>query len=279
MIDYLAVGHVTEDQWPEGPTPGGTVTYSSRTARAYLERVSVLTAADGSLDVASAFPSIDVHRLEAPSTTRFRNIYTSTGRVQIVSPCPVILTPDRLTGEMGRAAIMHLGPVCNEIDPQVALCAHPDTFVGITPQGWMRRWDEQGHVISQASNWEGVDVLLPRANAVVISIDDVAGDWSIAHDWAARTSTLVVTQGPLGCTAFNKGRSIQVPTQPMQELDPTGAGDIFATVLFIALQRGDALADACAQANCIAAQSVTRLHLNGVPTPSDAARCSPRPLQ
>jgi hypothetical protein len=117
MIDYLAIGHVTEDQWPEGPTPGGTVTYSSRTARTFLAHVAVLTAADGSLDIASAFPAIDVRRLDAPTTTRFRNVYTSNGRVQMVSPCPVMLTPAALTDEMLQASIIHLGPVCNEIDP------------------------------------------------------------------------------------------------------------------------------------------------------------------
>jgi sugar/nucleoside kinase (ribokinase family) len=279
MIDYLAIGHVTEDQWPEGPTPGGTVTYSSRTARAFLSNVEVLTAADSSLNIASAFPSITVRRLDAPATTRFSNVYTPNGRVQIVSPCPVMLTPAALTTEMLQASIIHLGPVCNEIDPQVALRVHPDTFVGVTPQGWMRRWDAKGHVSSQASNWADADVLLPRANAVVTSIDDVAGDWSIAHAWAARTPTLVVTQGRLGCTAFSAGRSVHVPAPHVQEVDPTGAGDIFATVLFIALQRGDALPAACALANCFAAQSVTRPRLSGVPTAADMILCHPLPLQ
>ena len=279
MIDYLAIGHVTEDQWPEGPTPGGTVTYASRTARAFLQNVSVLTAADGTLNIASAFSGIDVHRLDAPSTTRFRNIYTPAGRVQIVSPCPLILTPDSLTGALRESAIMHLGPVCNEISPQLVWQAHEDTFVGITPQGWMRRWDAQGHVTSTASNWEGAGVVLPRANAVVISIDDVAGDWDIARDWASQTETLIVTQGPLGCTAFRHGQTVHVPAPLEQEVDPTGAGDIFAAVLFIALQRGDDLSGACALANCIAAQSVTRIHLDGVPTAPDVALCCSQSLQ
>ncbi len=273
MIDYLVVGHVTEDQWPEGPTPGGTVTYASRTARAFLPHVAVLTAADGRLDVASAFPGIDVHRLDAPTTTRFNNVYTPSGRVQTVSPCPVVLAPGCLSGALRHSAILHLGPVCNEVSPLMALRVSADTFVGITPQGWMRRWDGRGHVTSRASDWVDAGLVLPRANAVVVSVDDVAGDWAIAHNWAAQTDTLVVTQGPLGCTAFRGGRAMRVPAPHVQEVEPTGAGDIFAAVLFIALQRGDALADACALANCIAAQSVTRPHLAGVPTADDVALC------
>jgi hypothetical protein len=279
MIDYLAIGHVTEDQWPEGPTPGGTVTYSSRTACAFLPRIAVLTAAGDDLDIPSAFPSIRVRRLDAPTTTRFRNIYTPSGRVQMVSPCPILLTSGALTDDMLRAAIIHLGPVCNEIDPQMVQAVHPDTFVGVTPQGWMRRWDTQGRVTSKAANWVDTEIVLARANAVVISIDDIAGDWSIAHAWAAQTATLVVTQGALGCTAFSMGNSAHVSAPQVQEVDPTGAGDVFATVLFIALQRGDPLPGACALANCIAAQSVTRPHLSGAPTAADVALCRSLPLQ
>jgi pfkB family carbohydrate kinase len=277
LIDYLVVGHVTEDQWPEGPTPGGTVTYSSRTARAFVPRVAVLTAADDRLDTVSAFPGIDVHRIDAPTTTRFSNRYTPAGRVQVVSPCPVVLTPDCLNECLRQCAILHLGPVCNEISPLMITQACAHTFVGLTPQGWMRRWDAQGHVASRAANWVDAGLLLARANAVVVSIDDVAGDWAIARGWAAQTDTLVVTQGPLGCTAFRGGRAVQVPAPHVQEVEPTGAGDIFATVLFIALQRGDALPDACALANCIAAQSVMRLRLAGVPTAADVALCRTPP--
>ncbi len=277
MIDYLVIGHVTEDQWPEGSTPGGTVTYASRTARAFLPHVAVLTAAHAQLDIASTFPGIEVYRLNAPSTTSFSNTYTSSGRVQTVSPCPVLLTPDCLSDSLRHSAIIHLGPVCNEISPLMAARVSAETFVGVTPQGWMRRWDRQGHVTSHATNWVDAGQVLSRASAVVVSIDDVTGDWSIARDWATQTDILVVTQGPLGCTAFRHGQLVHVPAPPVQEVDPTGAGDIFATVLFIALQRGDALAQACALANCIAAQSVTRLHLAGVPTAGDLRRCHTLP--
>ena len=44
-IEYLAIGHVTEDVWPAGNTPGGTVMYSAQAARSFVEDVAVLTAA------------------------------------------------------------------------------------------------------------------------------------------------------------------------------------------------------------------------------------------
>jgi sugar/nucleoside kinase (ribokinase family) len=177
---------------------------------------------------------------------------------------------------MRNSRIAHLGPVCNEIDPEIVSAFSASTFVGITPQGWMRRWDAQGHVTSLAANWVDAPRVLARASAVVISIDDVAGDWEMARAWAAQTTLLVVTQGALGCTAYTKDMSLHVPAPQVHEAEPTGAGDVFAATLFVALQRGDSVQDACALANCIAAQSVTRLRLNGVPTIADIEICSQR---
>ena len=274
MLDYLAIGHVTQDLWPEGTTPGGTVTYASRTARAFVKRVGVLTAAAPDLDVASAFPNIEVTRLDAAVITQFQNIYTSAGRIQIVSPCPITLMPNHLTDAMRHSRIAHLGPVCNEISADVSASFSASTFIGITPQGWMRRWDSQGRVTSLASNWVDAPFVLARASAVVISIDDVAGDWDMARAWAAQTKLLVVTQGALGCTAYTKDMSLYAPAPLVHEAEPTGAGDVFAATLFVALQRGDPLQDACALANCIAAQSVTRPRLNGIPTSTDIAQCN-----
>jgi hypothetical protein len=275
MIDYLAIGHITEDVWQDGRTPGGTVMYSSRAARAFVDHVAVLTAAAPSFDMAAALPGIHVHCLDAPSTTQFENRYSAAGRTQYVAPCPVRLMARDLTSDMRASAIVHLGPVCDEISADVVAHVRPETFVGITPQGWMRRWDGAGRVTSCAGYWTDAATILARANAAVTSIDDIAGDWDVARRWAAQTSLLVVTQGAGGCTAFLNGRPTHVPAPQVQEVDPTGAGDIFAAVLFIAQQRGDAPLHACAYANCIAAQSVTRPHLAGLPTPRDMVLCRP----
>lgn len=271
-MDYLAVGHVTEDLWPDGKTPGGPVMYASRTALAWLEHVGVLTAAGQNFDTAAAFPGVDVRLIPAPSTTQFRNIYVNGGRRQIVWPCPVRITAGHLTDELLGSRIIHLAPVCNEVDAGVIARIPAGAFVGVTPQGWLRRWDEQGAVY--AAGWEDAGVILPRANATVLSIDDVAGDWDIVRNWASQTSILVATQAAEGCMLFLNGAPIHVPAPPVAQVEPTGAGDIFAAALFIALQQGCEPARACAIANCIAAHSVTFPHGQGFPTRQDAERCA-----
>jgi sugar/nucleoside kinase (ribokinase family) len=271
-IDYLAIGHVTEDVWKDGRiTPGGTAWFSSLAARRLVNAVSVLTAAASNYDAARFLPEINVERIDSPATTQFENIYTPQGRTQYTRPSPVKLTPAHLTAEMHRARIMHLAPVCDEVSAAFASDANDDVFIGVTPQGWLRRWDETGRVF--AKPWDSARQILARADAVVISIDDVDGNWRQALAWAAQAKLFVVTQNKAGCILFLNGRPIHVDTTPVVEVDPTGAGDIFAATLFITLQRGVDPVKACAYANCIAAQSVTRQSLAGLPTPEDLARC------
>jgi sugar/nucleoside kinase (ribokinase family) len=167
---------------------------------------------------------------------------------------------------------MHLAPVCDEVSAVLATEAQPHVFIGVTPQGWLRRWDASGRVWPRP--WDAAGLVLPRANAVVASVHDVAGDWELLRSWAARTRLLVVTLGKDGCRAFIAGQPHDVPAPRVEEVDPTGAGDIFAAALFIALQRGTPVPEACAFANCIAARSVTRPQLEGLPTSEYIERCS-----
>jgi sugar/nucleoside kinase (ribokinase family) len=128
-------------------------------------------------------------------------------------------------------------------------------------------------VTQDPAYWTDASKLLARANCVVTSIEDINGDWQVAHKWAAQTRLLVVTQGAEGCTAFINGEGVRVPAPQVEEVEPTGAGDIFAATLFLSLQRGNDPVSACAFACCIAAQSVTRRNMAGLPTAEDIRRC------
>ena len=271
--DYLAIGHVTEDVWRDGHiTPGGPSWFSSLAAQRLVRHVSVLTAAAATYDAAQTLPQIDAHIVPSLTTTQFENIYTPQGRIQYTRPSSVQLTPAQLTVDLRRAKIMHLAPVCNEVSPAFATEVSDDVFIGVTPQGWLRRWDADGRV--HAKPWDSAEMMLTRANATVMSIDDVAGDWRTALRWAAMAAhVFVVTQSAAGSLLFLDGKPIHVPAPKVDEVEPTGAGDIFAAVLFIALQRGDDPVDACAFANCVAAQSVTRRGLDSLPTQADIERC------
>src|SRR5512142_1688274 len=96
-VDYLIVGHVTEDLTPAGPRLGGTVAFSGLTARALGLRVGVVTAASDSTSMAD-LGGIQVVRVASPHTTTFQNTPTPQGRIQILyheaSPIPFGAVPE-----------------------------------------------------------------------------------------------------------------------------------------------------------------------------------------
>jgi sugar/nucleoside kinase (ribokinase family) len=47
------------------------------------------------------------------------------------------------------------------------------------------------------------------------------------------------TRGARGCEVTAEGRTTHVGVYPTRELDPTGAGDVFAAGLLLGLARGD----------------------------------------
>ena len=119
-IDYLAVGHVTDDLWADGRvTAGGTVMYASRCARTLVDRVAVLTAATASFHAADVFPDIEVHRLETAQTTQFWNVYDGSHRTQFTRVGSVRLHGADLAPALRRSRIVHLAPVCDEVDVDV----------------------------------------------------------------------------------------------------------------------------------------------------------------
>ncbi len=270
-FDYLVIGHITRDIKPDGGfEPGGTAAYAARTAGALGLHAGVITSAQDDPMLFEPLAGIEVLRIPSPATTTFDNRYSPQGRAQVVQAVAALLTPDLIPPRWRQAGLVHLGPVAGECSPALA-SLFPTAFLGLTPQGWMRRWDDAGLV--RPGPWEGADPLLARADAVVVSEEDVQGDLALARRWAAQTRVLAVTRGRAGCTVFAGGMARDLPGWEVEEVDPTGAGDVFAAVLFARLRAGDTPWAAARAANCLAARSVTRRGIEGTPTPEEITRC------
>lgn len=265
-IAYLAVGHVAKDLIPGGARLGGSVAYAALTARALGYPAGVVTASADDVDLAP-LAEIPVHRQLSPHSTTFENLYGPAGRTQYLRGRAVPLAAVDLPWEWRRAPIVHLAPLAGELDPDL-LTACDGALIGLTVQGWLRGWDAAGRVHPRA--WPEAERFLPLARAVVLSIEDVQGDWALLESWAGLTPLLVVTQGPQGCTVFARGAGPRsFPAPPETEVDPTGAGDIFAAAFFIHLYETGDPWGAARLANQVAAVSVTRVGLAGVPTPDE----------
>jgi len=264
-VDYLLIGHVTQDITPSGLKLGGTVSYAALTARAFGIKVGIVTSCADTLAL-NELAGIPVIRKSAAATTTFENISTPDGRIQYLRSTAAQLTLADVPTTWRTAPIVHLGPVAAELDPGLAE-AFPHALLGITPQGWLRAWNAEGLV--SYTDWPEALRVLPHARAAVLSIEDVRGDEEIIQEYAVEVPNLIVTEGARGARIYWNGdvRHIRPPQE--EEIDPVGAGDIFAAAFFIRFAATRDPWESARVATLLAAHSVTLRSLAGVPTPAD----------
>jgi sugar/nucleoside kinase (ribokinase family) len=133
------------------------------------------------------------------------------------------------------------------------------TLLGITPQGWMRKWDAEGRV--SPTEWTDPASTLAQAGAVIISREDVGGDDEVIEHMAHQTRVLAVTEGAAGAVLYWNGDRRRFRAPKVQEVDATGAGDVFATAFFVRLFKTRDPWEAARFATLIASRSVTRVGL------------------
>lgn len=269
-VDYLAIGHVTEDITPQGRVLGGTVTYSALTARAFGLRVGIITSVAETTSLA-VLEGIPLFRVPSNVTTTFENIHNAAGRSQRLHARAEPISLDSVPEAWRRTSIVHLGPVAQEIEASAA--EHFSTsLLGLTPQGWMRGWDEDGRVSPR--KWEAADELLAKAGAVVLSREDVGGDEELIEHMAHQTRVLVLTEGGEGCVLYWNGDRRRFRAPDVDEVDSVGSGDIFAAAFFIRLFTTRDPWEAARMATLIASRSVRHKGLEGIPTRSDIEECA-----
>jgi sugar/nucleoside kinase (ribokinase family) len=261
-IDYLVVGHLAADLTPAGPALGGTVAYAGLTAAALGLRVGALTSAAPDLDL-SPVAALDLEIVPSLMTTTFENRYGQDGRAQFVHGRATRLEPHHLPQEWLSPRIAHLGPIAGEVDPAFA-DLFAGSLVGLTPQGWMRSWDGDGRV--SPARWLRDDRVIGAAAAVVLSVEDVAGDEGEIESLAEACRLLVVTEGPKGARVYWNRDQRRVPAPPATEVDPTGSGDVFAAAFFVRLYWTRDPWESARYANLLASASVTRRGIAGTPT-------------
>ncbi len=265
-VDYLAIGHVSQDITLAGLELGGTATFSGLTALAFGLRVGIITAAPKSMDL-SALDRIELAVNDSPKASTFENIQTSVGRVQVLHSKASDISAVHVPSYWYKSPIVHLAPLCRELDIEI-INAFPDAFIGVTPQGWMRDWDQTGRVTY--GEWKDADVILNKASAVILSIEDVHHDENRIDELIPKTRVLVITEGAAGARIYWNGDVRRVNAPVVTMVEPTGAGDIFAATFFIRLHQTNDPWEAARCAIRIASTSVTRVRLNGVPTPDEA---------
>ena len=263
FADYLTIGHLTRDVTETGYILGGTGSYASRTALSFEIKPALITSHSQSMDL-SPLNGVEIINIISRHDTTYENIQTPAGRVQMLYETAERMTKADIPEEFHRIPIVHIGPMANEVDEDIVSVFSPDSLIGITPQGWMRTQLPDKHVGYQP--WQPSEGMVKRADAVIISDEDVKKNESVIHDYAQRFKLLVVTEGFNGARVYWHGDARHFSAPRMDVLDPTGAGDIFAAVFLIRLKATGDPWKAAETAVRLASLSVTRTGLDSVPT-------------
>jgi sugar/nucleoside kinase (ribokinase family) len=264
-IDYLVIGHVTQDITPQGPVLGGTATYSALTAKALGLRVGIVTACESNLEL-SELAGISISAMDSEFTTTFENIQTPTGRLQYLHHQAPMLDASLIPETWRSAPIVHFGPVDQEVDTNLVRI-FPNSFIGMTLQGYFRGWNTDKRV--HFSEWPEASYVLEKVSAAVLSTEDVEKDEKRIDEMLASIRALAVTEGPAGARVYWNGELRRFSPPKEKVVDEVGAGDIFATAFFVRYHATHDAWEAARFATLLAANSVTRPGLKGIPTPAE----------
>ncbi len=270
-IDVLLIGHMTVDLVAEGRMLGGTVSYAAPTYTAFGHRVGILTSAASDeplLEHLRAYGEV-VARPSEHSLT-YENVYSEGGRQQFVRATASPITFDDVPNVWKSARYVHLGPLAGEICPLEMARGFPKATIMLTLQGMLRRWDADGLV--KFRTWLDEEALR-RVSIVVYSEEDVSQFTQLTEELRRKCKHVVVTNGRKGGAYYHAGEAILYDSLPVEPLDLTGAGDVFAASLLGSLPTvGKDFEKATRLAGRLAAYSVTRAGLDSAPTKAEIAR-------
>jgi len=264
---FVSIGHITHDLVGNGITPGGPALYSTCTARNLGVQAGMITSFSRPLLRPSLLQGIDICCKESQRTTTFVNLYNETGeRRQIIESVADQIEPGQAPQAWRAANIVNLCPVANEYRAEM-VHIFDRSLIGVCPQGWMRKWDSQGHVTRK--EWDSFQDVLPYAEVVFFSEEDVKTPEEVAQTYLTYTNMVVITRGKRGASVYLRQREYHVPAFPAAEIDPTGAGDVFATAFLIKYFDTRDPLESARFANCVASFVVEKEGIYGIPSLKD----------
>jgi len=260
--DYLIIGHMTKDNLPHGAILGGTCSYAGLTAHNLGLRPAIVTSAGPDIPSMDMLAEIEIKTIFATACTTFENSYQNGQRLQKWLGTSNNLSLADVPVGWQTAPLVHLAPMAQEISP--TLCqSFPQSLLCVTIQGWLRGRDSEQNVIYEPH--PQLTAQLPQVDILVVSLADVAGDQAALAHLVTTVKLGVETLGPEGCRLYYEGKIIHVPVKAEIEVDPTGAGDIFAATFFTYYWRTHDPLKAAQFANTCASLSVRGVGLASIP--------------
>ncbi len=261
--DFVVVGHAVRDIVPGGWRLGGTVTFAAVQAHRLGLSVGILTRTAGDLDCAGDLPFAQVVDLPSAVTTVFENVYTDGKRRQRVRAVADVIAHEDVPAEWRDAKIVLLGPVLGELEPHFARAFGRATLRGVSAQGWLRAVDAGGVVRHTA--WAG-EPFWTECDALFLSDEDLVDGGAQLERWTAAVPVVAMTESWRGARVYAGGGWRRIDAFPEEEVDPTGAGDTFATAFLIRLHETGNVDEATRFGAAAASLSVGGIGAAAMPT-------------
>jgi sugar/nucleoside kinase (ribokinase family) len=227
--DILIAGHIAKDRTATGWRPGGGVLYAAAQAARLGFTAGVVTACSAELRPADVLSDVDWHVLPSEATTTFENVYEDGVRRQRLLATASPLGLQDIPRDWLDAPIVLLTSLFHEIDDWMApALARRGALVSLGAQGWLRRL-EGDRVLPMP--FESSPAWL-AGEAVFVSEEDLLDSQRVA-EWRSQVPIVVLTRGYRGCTVWEASGRHDISAAHVEEVDPTGAGDVFAAAFLI----------------------------------------------
>jgi 1D-myo-inositol 3-kinase len=254
--ELLVVGHVTRDFIRGETRLGGAASFSTRVAATLGIQTALVTAAPADFSLMAplrALPGVAIHVLPSPEVTTFELDYSGPRRRIIQRAVARPIHVEDIPLAWRDIPVAYVAPVAGECDRALVEGLRAQLIcVGL--QGWLRRPGADGTVEPTIAS-EAADP--PRGlRAAVFSEEDHPEAEFMAQQLARRGLIVALTRGRRGSTILQGEQRWEIPAAPANEVDPTGAGDVFGISITLALARGASAPEAAAAAAKIAARVV-----------------------
>lgn len=261
-MDYLLIGHILDDLLPDGSKIlGGTPSYSGIVSQALGNTTRIVTSCNTDL---SLLDGIDIHNIPTKHSTTFRNNYTAAGRSQEWLHTAQPIGYGDVPKDWYKSDVVHIAPMAGELLCSIMM-AFPNSLTCVTTQGWLRGKTLKNRVIFLMA--ELLLEYLAYADIVVLSLEDCAGNRGLCDAILHTPKIGIETLGPQGCRVYWNNKCEWVgPAPKVEEIEPTGAGDVFAAALFTHYAKSGNILESADFANKIASLSVT---VAGIPALKD----------
>ncbi len=210
----------------------------------------------------TALAGLDVRSTPAATVPRYANSYDAGGeRTQfLLAPGEPLDLPMLLESP---ADALIVAPAYHEFS---ALPSLPRLLLAVSLQGLLRTADAEGRIRPATDPTAAALPFSPPGSFAFFSEEDTEDPASLAQSLAARDVTVLLTRGYRGATVYASGRIAHFAALSARPVDPTGAGDCFATAFVVRYLETQNLADPLPFALAAGALAVEGLGLAGVPT-------------